>query len=426
MSTKLRVTATPRRRMKLEKGSRPMTRRFNLLLLTTALLSAAAILPAMLQADEPPEPPAEPTAAKDQPAAGVAVANHVLVAQLGDDSYRTRERATALLESRGIDAAAAIRAGLRSPLLEVRMRCDRLLSGIAQRDLVLRLQALLDGNDKRAGHFPGWEQFKATVGSESAARKMYVDIYKSEQAMLDLIRPKTETLTAAERAALTKSFDARLVEMRNQIYSSNSDQLTWMTFTAMLLVAADPNTGVSPQSVSHIYTVLIRSTTQNMFNQRGRSTFMKKVLSAWIEKASNETYSSYYTMNIALRYKLPLGVKIARNYVSRNTSSSLLSGAILAIARNGDKKDLPLLTKHLANRTVCHTHTNGARKTTRVQVRDVALASIIHINGKDPAQFGYPNISKHPETVFAVHTLAFENDAQRDAARKLWDNREKK
>jgi len=403
--------------------------RFDKLLPFVAVLAAITCLPTLAPGDEPPEPaetPASEKPAGPAPVAETGPSSAELVLQLGDASYKVRQQATKLLEERGIAAQAALRNGLRrrNPL-EVRMRCDRLLSGIVQRDIQARLQALLEGDDKRAGQFPGWDQFRETAGASKLTRQMYVDMYTAEQNFLDMIRPSSEELTAAQRMELTKSFNTRLDEMRNQLYSNNSAQLTWKTFTAMLLVAADPNASVSPESLSKIYTVLSRSTTQSMFNTRERSVPMKKVLSSWLEKASGETYTSYYTMSIALRYKLPVGVKIARDYVKRNSSSSLLSGAILAIAANGDKVDLPLLEKQLANTTVCHTHRNAAQKTTQVQVRDVALAATIHIHGKDPKDFGYKNVAKHPDTVFAIHTLAFENNTQRDAVRKAWDSRDR-
>ncbi len=394
-------------------------------LLTSALILVTVVCtPAIIVADEPPEPvlPAKtPAPAPAEP----QFSDAELVKRLGHQSYKVRQKATELLQARGIEAQQALRDGLaRINPLEVRMRCDRLLSGITQRDIEARLQALLDGDDKRAGEFPGWQQFRDTAGTSKLTRQMYVDMYRSEQSLLEMIRPESDELSAADRTELTRSFNTRLDQMRTQIYSSNSSELTWKTFTAMLLVAADPNAGVSPESLSKIYTVLSRSTTQTMFNTRERSVPMKKVLSSWLEKASGETYTSYYTMSIALRYKLPVGVKIARDYVKRNSSSSLLSGAILAIAANNDKADLPLLEKQMSNATVCHTHRTGG-KTRQAQVRDVALAAIIHINGKDPKNFGFPRVSKHPDTVFAVHTLTFDDDKERQAARDAWANRDK-
>ena len=55
-----------------------------------------------------------------------------------------------------------------------------------------------------------------------------------------------------------------------------------------------------------------------------------------------------------------------------------------------------------------------------VQVRDVALANLLHLTGQEPLTYGFLHARSHPQWVFDATSLGMENDEQRDAAAEQW------
>ena len=95
--------------------------------------------------------------------------------------------------------------------------------------------------------------------------------------------------------------------------------------------------------------------------------------------------------------------------------------AILTIAKLGDDKHLPILEELLDDQSVCQQRTDAKTKvTTQTQVRDIALAAIIHLSGEDPKQFGFTQLRENPLSVFVSNTAGFANDQQRQESLHKW------
>jgi hypothetical protein len=144
------------------------------LVLTLALVTGSA---PPLWADEKALPPAE------------------LVRRLGSPAYREREDAAVALGRLGREAVPALRDGLRDPDPEVRRRCEELLPRAQRSDLDIQLDSFVaDGPGKLV--LPGWVRFKELAGEDASARRLFVDLYRSERGVLEQLEKDPKPLAA--------------------------------------------------------------------------------------------------------------------------------------------------------------------------------------------------------------------------------------
>ena len=55
-----------------------------------------------------------------------------------------------------------------------------------------------------------------------------------------------------------------------------------------------------------------------------------------------------------------------------------------------------------------------------IKVKDIALAMTIHINGKNPKDYGFGMWQVHPNQMLQYHTLGFATEDERTKAFKKW------
>jgi hypothetical protein len=104
-----------------------------------------------------------------------------LVKRLGSEVYQEREDAFAELAKMGRLARPALLDGVRSdPDPEVRSRCSRLLPKAGADDLKARIDTFLaDTEEKHEHELPGLKQFRKQVGTDKAARDLFIEIIKN-------------------------------------------------------------------------------------------------------------------------------------------------------------------------------------------------------------------------------------------------------
>src|SRR5215471_13272612 len=104
-----------------------------------------------------------------------------LIKRLGSEVYREREEAHAELSKMGrLARPALIEAAASDTDPEIRYRCSRLLPKAGADDLKARLDTFLADTDGKYEHdLPGLKLFRKQMGSEKAARDLFVEIVKS-------------------------------------------------------------------------------------------------------------------------------------------------------------------------------------------------------------------------------------------------------
>lgn len=357
-------------------------------------------------------------AAEEAADAEPTTAQRKLVQQLGDSSYAVREEAAKKLISQGLAAKGVLAEALDDADLEIRIRVHHILARIQQSELDARLAAFIADIHGEDDHgLPGWEPYRELVGGGREARRLFVEMIRTEASLL----------TAYEKGSdeLPQLFAVRLASLQPNVIggSNQNNEISPETMATLLLIGADKISGQNSASTSQLYSLLNHATAHLSITTGKHSPVLIELLEAWVT-CGNLTVS-HYGMMLALKYDLrKAGLQQAESIISqRPTSSSMLQYAIIAVGKYGDEEHIPLLRSLLDNKTVCHTWSNQALKkngSIKIQVRDVALAIILHMTGRDPAKYGFKLLRENPETLYYVYTFGFIEDEEREAAHAKW------
>ena len=106
----------------------------------------------------------------------------------------------------------------------------------------------------------------------------------------------------------------------------------------------------------------------------------------------------------------------------KNAAPYIRQYAILTVARFKDHESVPLLKTLLDDESVCYSQTDPKTKNVafQSQVRDVALAILLYLDGQDPKDFGFKKLRTSTNMVYQPNTLGFASDELRAAAFDTW------
>ncbi len=131
--------------------------------------------------------------------------------------------------------------------------------------------------------------------------------------------------------------------------------------------------------------------------------------------------TAFNRVQLAVRLGLREGADAAEEAIRTGMHDSQLPTAILAIARLGGPEHLDALQPLLNNDTVVserQDHQKG--ETFTCQVRDVALLATLHLMGQNPADYGFVNLQRHAQTLYAPTSAGFKSDKERTRAFSHW------
>jgi hypothetical protein len=156
-----------------------------------------------------------------------------LVKRLGSESFEVRQAASRELLRLGQPAATALRAGLNDPDPEIRRSCESLLPLALRSDQDIRLEAFLAAEeDRKALPLVGWSRFRQLAGHDLAARRLFVELYRTDRALLVLLE-KDSTQVGAQLAKRCQDLTQRF-----GFASTNDRPLSCLGEVAGLLLAA--------------------------------------------------------------------------------------------------------------------------------------------------------------------------------------------
>lgn len=367
------------------------------------VILALATIAGRCCADDPPQNPA---------AAKLATQ---LVRQLGASSFQDREAASRQLAQLGVAAKAALTAGIKSDDAEVRARCRRLLASVLEAEYEARINAFAADHEGLGEHdLPGWERYRSLIGEDAAARGLFVEMHRSEPDLL-------QTSRASKRAA-SELLNRRCQELYESIRNPQGDEpeLTTGAVATVLFVGTDAEIDTNDRSMSYLQSLSYQPALRQAFTAGPRTGAIRKLLSAWIERHA-ENSGAYGGMQVGAYYGLEASLKPALFLVAQpGTQPSMLTYACLNVARFGNREHRPQLAALLKNENVCY-RTQRDGKIVEVQVRDVALASLVHLTGQDLEDYGYKNVEPNSRSIYNPSSLAFTEASQRDVALKKWE-----
>ena len=337
----------------------------------------------------------------------------ILVMQLGHSSFSVRENAEHQLVKQGLKAKAALQEGLEHFDLEVRSRCRGIWATIETLDFEQRMQAFIDDVDgKREHQLPGWIRFREVVGQDRAAREMFVEMQKSEAALMQ----------AAEESpkAAGEMFTTICTELQRRMFSQiNFQDLTVGTTAALLFVGSDPRVQVTDQASMLMYSLVNQTQYRQVLAGGQQMPHAKKLLGQWVARRKSPQMA-YQNMMLAMQHDLPEGLEPALSMVNdASVHASQRAYAVVAVAKLGSKEHIPALEKLLADASVCASYQTRDKRIS-TETRDVALAALVHITNQSLPDYGFNRVQSNPQTLFYPFSLGFQDTKQRDASIAKW------
>jgi len=338
-----------------------------------------------------------------------------LVTLLSNDDFELREGASSALVKLGPDAKAAVEGGVGDSDPEVRFRCRRILNSIAYNERFGRLEAFAADTDGKKGlTLPGWERYTKLIGSDKQSRRLFVDMQRAESALIETAEknPKTSSDLLVKRCQQLQQ------SMRYPQYGAGMHSVA-----AVLFLISDERVPMNDQVGMQLYNLCNQSAFRNAAEKGAEKTQLRVLLGAYIKRGGGRN-TAYYRLMLAMRYDLKEGLDVAVEMLTTSgMSHHYKQYAMLTIAKLDAKQHIGLLEKLLEDKSQCTAHTtvrNGKRTVYQTQVRDVALASIIHLSGEDPKNFGFDRLVRANPYLFSPGTMGFENDEQRNKTFDKW------
>jgi hypothetical protein len=337
------------------------------------------------------------------------------IQQLGHNAYSVRQLAAERLASAGLVARDALVAASDSPDPETRAAARRIVALIDESEANRRLAEFAADTDGHRGiTLPGWKEFGSLVGQDEAARALFVDMQRHEAPLLaEYFGPETHEGKS--------TWDERLMRLRPmpalQILAPPAGSCATMLFLGAL-----PNSDVNDARVNSLTELVLRPPLREALLTHREPNTLRSLVVAWIVKCPNRSERALgerlRLMYIyGLQEALPLPAAIAHCEPEYLTVSPLLrASAALAVGRFGTKENAATLEPLLQDDSTFPVANGPQGLAMNMRISDVALATMIHLSGQDPKDYGFTRIRMNQQTVFDPASLGLDNNEQRAAA----------
>jgi hypothetical protein len=343
----------------------------------------------------------------------------LLVRQLGDPAYTVRQRATKRLVELGIITQPLLTRALEDEDAEVRSRAGQVLAQVVEADFRLRLEAFANDPEGRQQHtLPCWGRFSQVFGQDKVSRMLFVEMQLAEPALLEAL--DTNPKLAGELFAM------RIQSIRQSLQFPPRDGIGPPTISlgsicSLLLVSGTDGVTVSDQDAMQLSSLFRQPTFQRILQAHAGSAILKKMLGTWIvhNSSSDLAHQNFdLAFNLDLKEALDLGVKMLANE-GRGQKPAIRQDALLAIGRYGNHTHIALVEPLLKDTDFCSPQQgNDPRQS---QVRDVALAVLVHLSGQELKAYGLDHIPSHSPTLFQPGMIAFSDPLMRKTALHKWE-----
>jgi outer membrane protein assembly factor BamB len=328
----------------------------------------------------------------------------------------------ASLAKHGLSAKGALLGALKHRDPEVRLRARRLLGDILDADYLARLQAFIeDAEGKHEHDLPGWERFRRDVGEDKAGRELFAAMHKAEPALMESAGGGGDV--AAEILLLRCFQMFRGVQVNG---GATPRQFTFPGVAALVFVAGDEQTTMPDSTLMQVYNVLQQAAFQQAMQSGPHTEHARRLLAGWIRRSTG-TAIAQQSIYLAMQWNLKEGLLPARKLVGDKSASAYVrANAVMALGKLGGQEELSLLQSLLKDTAVCASRTttgaDGKTVDSSTQIRDLALAVLIHFVGQSHKDYGLNNVQPNQHTLFSYHSIYFANPAARDAALQKWED----
>ena len=344
------------------------------------------------------------------------------IADLSHNSFAVRTRAEKNLLEIGPPAQNALVDALAHGDAETRQSARRILEYILTERLYLQVQQFTKlGPEAVTPPLPGWEFYQEHVGNDAQSQASFIEAVLAEPVLLESLTQNSSYSSQALQSRTYTLYNALIRNPGRSPGGSNGPGTSMVTSTgsvmALLVVAANNATNLDEQTAQKIFQLMNYSRlTQNL--AQDEPTPQRRLVGHFVRRSAGTTLA-YQMLWLSMQYNLPEGLVPAEMIIRQKTPQPyVLQNAMLAIAKLGDEKHIPMLEPYLSNnKPLNNRRGNGFQPL----VRDVALATTIHLHGKNPKAFGFTQLRPNKQTLFQAGSMGFANPKQRDAAFEKWN-----
>jgi hypothetical protein len=353
-----------------------------------------------------------------------------LVTQLGSAKYREREKAAAELIKMGRASKTALQEGKKHADPEVQTRSQQLLPQALALDLSFRIERYMKDTDGKLDHdLPLIKLYREKVGNDENARALFGGMLKINGALLEAVEE--------EPGQVTVQIQQHIQEMYQQMFGNQfggglrgggyqPGVLNAQGLCCVLFAAASPAYKPTQPDwlLSNLYTQ--PNFTNQLKDEKAGSAYRKLFFSYLDARMDDNTINQCVWM--LSQHKIKEGADILAKAVKNGKASQVYTkaNAMCAVGTLGNKDHLPVFEALIKDDTQVQPFFTKGRQQGFVKVRDVALAMTIHLNGKNPKDYGFEMWNVYPNQVIQYHQLGFGTDEERTAGFKKWEEALKK
>lgn len=221
----------------------------------------------------------------------------------------------------------------------------------------------------------------------------------------------SEAVNIAEQLALAETVER---ELRPAIRQAVHDHIEKMAADGDLM------------RMNSAVTLCQRAGLEKVIEETLKPQARKTILQALEKPAANQKWQGAFEMARQLQMKETSEVAL-RQALDKKSMAHLRGEALNYFLQGGDKALLPKLTPLLEDKTEIGS-ASGNFVQVRTQIRDVALAVMVHLSGQNPEDYGFPYLQifqNQPINQVTYHWFGFSNEKERSQALELWHKRSK-
>jgi hypothetical protein len=340
-----------------------------------------------------------------------------LVRELGAATFMARQHAQRALVALGVKAQPALEAASQNPDQEIRLRARGALAAIADVDFHSRLGAFLADLDGDGAHgLAGWQRFRSLVGSSPAARRLFADMQRAERDLLERVAEMP-----ARSAALLEARCQQVETLTQDSDSNRHGHLSLGTTAALFFAASNRDVPITGHAGNCLNTLGSQNNLSQALHARPTGALVRGLLNAWVSRPfDHDSLTGYRNLWLAMQYNLKDALEPALALIEPPAAPPHLEPfAILAIGKLGSREHIAALKPLLKDDRPIDPADRGGQKSD-TQIRDVALAAMIHLSGQKLADFGFAHAKSHAFLLFNTTSLGFNDPSARTEALKKW------
>ena len=331
-----------------------------------------------------------------------------LVENLGSPSFAKRERASNALMAYGTDAAIPIQRVLEKVSdPEAADRGQRIVDRLVGEDNLKKIRAFLRGENI---HFKGWRTFRNLMGDNLSVRELFVEVRRSQPDLTKLL----DRGTPREISIAT----AKMVDALNKRILARMRMLDRADVVALFLPAVDPRVPLAPAHERMLFRMLDQSGVATFRKDATLKTPFRNLVKEFLDRSSDEyrfeallqgiSWEIEATKDIAIQTLIEAAKQISEK--DQPVAIDSVTIAMRAICRFGTSADAATVELFLTDSRPAADDAFRNNRIYRIQVADVAMATIAHLHELPLQEFGFTDVALLSPRLFYPSDLGFPAD----------------